>query len=80
MKAVVGAIVARKRGLQIATVSQGWWEKFRCRNPKLSLSAESLAFHRSVSLTREVVDTYFDLLEETLEQNLLIKTSINFQL
>ena len=37
VKAIVGAIVARKQGLEVATVSQGWWEKFRRRHPELSL-------------------------------------------
>ena len=77
VKAIVGAIVARKQGLETVTVSQGWW-KFRRRHPKLSLrSAESLAFHRAISVTTEVVDNYFDLLEETLHQNdLLSKPSL----
>lgn len=70
VKAIVGAIVARKQGLEAATVSQGWWEKFRRRHPELSLrSAEPLAYQRATALTREVMDTYFDLLEETLVQN-----------
>jgi len=80
VKAIVGAIVARKQGLETVTVSQGWWEKFRRRHLKLSLrSAESLAFHRAISVTTEVVDNYFDLLEETLRQNdLLSKPSLIF--
>ena len=46
LKAIVGAIVARKQGLEVATVSQGWWEKFRHRHPELWLrSAEPLAYH-----------------------------------
>jgi len=80
VKAIVEAIVARKQGLETVTVSQGWWEKFRHRHPKLSLrSAESLAFHRAISVTTEVVDNCFDLLEETLHQNdLLSKPSLIF--
>ena len=70
VKAIVGAIVARKQGLEVAMVSQGWWEKFRRRHPELSLrSAEPLAHHRAITLTREVMDTYFDLLEKTVLQN-----------
>jgi len=80
VKAIVGAIVAHKQGLETVTVTQGWWKKFRHRHPKLSLrSAESLAFHRAISVTTEVVDNYFDLLEETLHQNdLLSKPSLIF--
>ncbi len=59
-------LLARVGGRNLGVVTQN------------SLSAESLAFHRSVSLTREVVDTYFDLLEETLEQNLLSKPALIF--
>ena len=29
VKVIVGAIVAREQGLEVATVSQGLWEKFR---------------------------------------------------
>ena len=73
VKAIVGAIVARKQGLEVATVSQGWWEKFRRRHPELLLqSAEPLAHHHAITLTREVMDTYFDLLEETVLQNDLV--------
>ena len=73
VKAIVGAIVAKKQGVEVATVSQGWWEKFRRRHPELSLrSAEPLAYHRATTLTREVMDTYFDLLEETVLQNDLV--------
>ena len=44
VKAIEGAIVACKLGLETVTVSQGWWEKFRRRHPNLSLrSAESLS-------------------------------------
>jgi len=76
----VGDIVACKQGLETVTGSQGWWKKFRCRHPKLSLrSAESLAFYCAMSVTTEVVDNYFDLLEETLHQNdLLSKPSLIF--
>ena len=52
VKAIEGAIVACKLGLETVTVSQGWWEKFRRRHPKLSLrSAESLPFRRAISVT-----------------------------
>jgi len=79
VRAIVGAIVAHKQGIETVNVTQGWW-KFRHRHPKLSLrSAESLAFHRAISVTTEVVDNYFDLLEETLHQNdLLSKPSLIF--
>ena len=40
---------------------------------------EPLAFHRAICLTREVIDTYFDLLECTLrDNNLLSKPNLIF--
>jgi len=37
VRAIVGGIVARKRGLEHFTVSYGWWDRFRSRHPHLSL-------------------------------------------
>ena len=73
MKAIVGATVAQILGVESWTISQGWWEKFRRRHPQLALrSAEGLACSQAISLTREMVDKYFDLLEDTLNQNNLV--------
>ena len=60
-------------------VSQGWWDKFRKRHPELVLrSSEMLAYKRAVAVNKEVIDHYFDLLEDTLKQNNLLETGSNF--
>ena len=51
-------------------VSYGWWESFRKRHPKLCLrTASVVSKSRAIASNREVVDRYFDLLEETLNEN-----------
>ena len=37
IRAVVGAIVAKKLGVECAVVSHGWWDRFRQRHPHLTL-------------------------------------------
>ena len=70
VRTLVSAIMAKKRGCESFVVSHGWWESFCRRHPGLSLRrGESLAYRRAVSTTREAMDRYFDLLEETLEKN-----------
>ena len=47
-----------------------WWRGFRSRHPELSLhTADNLERSRACTLTREVVDKYFDCLKTTLENN-----------
>ena len=51
-------------------VSYGWWESFRRRHPNLTLRvSSSLSKSRLLASNRLVLDHYFDLLEETLEEN-----------
>ena len=70
VRGLVGAIVARKHGLVEFVVSNGWWDRFRARHPQLTLRAgESLAYRGWVAINREVIDHYYDLLEETVRQN-----------
>lgn len=57
------------RGVQ-KEVSNGWWEAFRKRDPKLGLrTAAVVSKSRATASNREDVDRYFDLLEETLNEN-----------
>ena len=37
VRAIVGAIVAKKQCVDFAAVSHGWWDRFRARHPQLSL-------------------------------------------
>ena len=51
-------------------VSNGWWDSFRRRHPNLTLrNPEALAHVRAVCCSPNVINKYFDLLEETLNTN-----------
>ena len=50
-----------------------WWRSFRSRHPELTLrTADNLERSRANTLTRDVVDSYFDCLKVTLEQYKLV--------
>ena len=67
IRAIVGAIVAKKNALDSMVVSHGWWDHLRQRHPHLTLrSGEGLAYCCAVSTNRVVIDKYFDLLEVVL--------------
>jgi len=67
--AVVEDVVAIKKGREVS-ISNGWWEGFRKRHPCLTLrTAEKLSYARSVASNVEVIDRYFDLLQQTLIDN-----------
>ena len=66
-QAVVGAIFLRNANSDIGCVSTGWWECFKKRYPNLSLhQGESLGHKRAIATNKDVIDKYFDLLEETI--------------
>ncbi len=70
VRAVVGAIVAKKQGVDSAIVSHGWWDRFRQRHPHLTLRAgESLAYRRAVAANPDTFRHYFDQLENVLDTN-----------
>lgn len=51
-------------------VTYGWWEGFRKRHQELSLRvASTISKARALASNQEVMDRYFDLLEETLAEN-----------
>ena len=77
VRAIVGAIVAKKLKVDHATVSHGWWDRFRQRHPNLTLrTGESLSYVRAASTNRVVIDKYFDLLEDILSKNSLTSSRI----
>lgn len=77
VRAIVGAIVAKKLNVEHATVSHGWWDRFRQRHPNLTLRAgESLSYIRAASTNRVIIDKYFDLLEDILSKNCLTSSRI----
>ena len=51
-------------------ITKGWWDSFRSRHPEVVLrQAEPLSYARAASNNPEVIDKYFDLLEDTLKVN-----------
>ena len=74
VRAVVGAIVSKKLGVDCTTVSYGWWDRFRQRHPHLTMRAgETLAYRCTVAANPETISNYFDQLEEILVSNSLDK-------
>ena len=64
--------MAKKQNLDHMTVSHGWWDRFRVRHPQLRLQAgETLAYVRAVCTSRDILNRYFDLLEDVLTKNAL---------
>ena len=69
--AIVEEILASK-GRQVH-VSSGWWEAFKQRHPYLTLrTVEKLSYARAVASDPNVIDQYYDLLEQTLVENGLL--------
>ena len=70
--ALVEAAVTEKRGAQVI-LSNGWWFGFSKRHPELTVRcAEKLAYCRAIATDQMVLNTYFQLLEETLIENDLL--------
>ena len=70
--ALIEAIVTQKRATE-TKVSNGWWESFRKRYSELSLrKAERLAYCRAVTSNQNVLDHYYRLMQQTLQDNHLI--------
>lgn len=65
-----------------AVVSHGWWERFCQRHSNLSLRSASLLSNARVKgSTPDIIDAYFDILEDTLvEYNLLDKPGSVFNM
>lgn len=69
--AIVQNAVSSK-GRQVS-ISNGWWEAFIKRYPFLTLrTAEKLSYARSIAGNTDVINNYFDLLEQTLVDNKLM--------
>ena len=70
--ASVQQVVATK-GKERALVTDGWWASFRRRHGSLTLrTAEPLFYARAVASNPEVLDNYYNLLEQTLTDNGLL--------
>jgi hypothetical protein len=56
-------------------VTEGWWSSFRRRHPQLVLrTAEPVSRIRHVGTTPEILNNYFDLLEDFILSQLLYLT------
>ena len=59
-------------------ISNGWWESFKKRNPKLILRlASPLSYVRAIASDRDTLDCYYNLLEKTLLENGLLENPCN---
>ena len=73
---IVRAALAKKRQCEVEDVNviTGWWGSFVKRHPKLQLRYGSkLAYRRAIAANPDVINRYFDLLEETLKSNNLLE-------
>ena len=51
-------------------VTKGWWDSFKRRHPELTLGhSETLSYARAAANDPEAIHKYFDLLQQTLEDN-----------
>ncbi len=67
---IVKAICERKGVKEAGHISDGWWYRFRQRWPKLSLrKGDPFPQARVLMTTRTVFESYFELLQATLEQH-----------
>ncbi|XP_019852802.1 PREDICTED: uncharacterized protein LOC109582507 isoform X4 [Amphimedon queenslandica] len=56
------------------TLSNGWWVSFKQRYPSITLrTVEKLSYCRLIATDECVMSRYFDLLEETLQENDLLE-------
>ena len=64
---IVQEIVASK-GIQ-TVISDGWWERFKKHHPSIMREAVSLSYARAMASDLECLNSYFNLLEDTLKIN-----------
>ena len=58
-----------------ANVSNGWWERFCQRHPSITLrAAVPFSLARAMATDSEVLNKYFDMLEECLQHNKIFDT------
>jgi hypothetical protein len=72
--ALVQAIMNDK-GIECG-VSEGWWRRFNERHPDLAIrTAIPLSQARAMATDRVIIGKYFDLLEETLNENKIMNVA-----
>ena len=66
--AIVQQIVNSRRAE--TEVTKGWWDSFKKRHPELTLRhSQALSYVRAAANNPEAIHKYFDLLQQTLEDN-----------
>ena len=66
--AIVQQIVNSRRA--DTEVTKGWWDSFKRRHPELTLRhSEALSYARAAANNPEVIHKYFDLLQQTIDEN-----------
>ena len=74
IRAVVGAIVSSKLGLDSPiVVNHGWWDRFRqCHLHLVLRTSEGIAFKRLAATNKNTINHYYNLLKETMKDNRLL--------
>ena len=67
VKMIAENVAKEKKALRATRISDGWWKSFLHRNQGLSLRrADSTAHIRMDSISKESINQYFNLLEQTM--------------
>ena len=70
VQAIAQQIVMHRDPQNTVEITKGWWDSFRCRHPEIKLrQAEPLSYARAVATDVQVIEKYFNLLAEILEDN-----------
>ena len=73
VKSIVESVAREKGILRARRISDGWWRRFRERQPTLSLRRGDPTAHvRMNAINQETLDNYYDLLEDILTENNLL--------
>ena len=75
VKLIAENVAKEKKVLRASRISDGWWKSFCRRNQSLSLRrADSTAHVRMDSVNKGSIDQYFNLLEETMLANNILRS------
>ena len=70
VKLITEKVAMEKNVLRKDRVTDGWWHRFKKRQPKLSLRRRDATAHvRMDSTNKKTIDAYYNLLESTLEKH-----------
>ena len=75
VKGIVEAVAKEKGILKSGKVTDGWWRRFMERQPQLSLRRGDATAHVHMNaVNKETMESYFNLLEETLNEHGLMNS------